>query len=426
MALPDPKTPALRPVRSPAEALHVLVVDDSRFQRRLLVNSLSGLGYRVSEADSGLAALDLFRRDRPDLVLSDWMMPGMTGLDLCGAIRALEGDGYAYFIILTSKNEKGEIARGLDAGADDFLSKPVDRTELLARLRAGERTLAMQRELRCSNSLLTETLSELQQIYDSIERDLQEAKKLQQSLVHETQIHHEEADVSLLLRSAGHVGGDLVGTFRAGRGKLGLYGIDVSGHGISSALMTARLAGYLSDTAPDQNIGLLPRPGGGHMARPPGETVRDLNALVLEELATEHYFTFILLIVDLASGEVTATQAGHPHPALLRRDGTVEFPGDGGFPVGLLADVEFYQVTFRLAPGDRLLLVSDGITECPDPGGSLLDETGLARLMRELAPQRGATFLDALVAGLADFAGSDDFRDDVSAILLDYRGPGAR
>jgi sigma-B regulation protein RsbU (phosphoserine phosphatase) len=100
---------------------------------------------------------------------------------------------------------------------------------------------------------------------------LLEAKKLQQSLIRERTRDFDSGILSLMLRSSGHVGGDLVGFFPVGDDKLGLYGIDVSGHGISSALMTARLAGYLSAAAPDQNVALVSQADGSYAMRPPAE-----------------------------------------------------------------------------------------------------------------------------------------------------------
>jgi sigma-B regulation protein RsbU (phosphoserine phosphatase) len=223
----------------------VLVVDDSRAQRRILTASLQRWGFDVREADSGGAALRVCTDYAPDLVLSDWMMPGMTGLEFCRLFRDMARDSYGYFILLTSKSDKDEVALGLDAGADDFLTKPVNAAELRARIAAGARILQMERELTEKNRLITSTLDELQSLYDSLDSDLIEAKKLQQSLVSERYRDFGTAEVSLLLQSAGHVGGDLVGMFPISEGRIGLYGIDVSGHGISSALMTARLAGYL-------------------------------------------------------------------------------------------------------------------------------------------------------------------------------------
>ncbi len=401
----------------------VLVVDDSNLQRRILRASLSRWGYEVMEAESGDEALICCRSRMPDLILSDWMMPGMTGPEFCRAFRDMSSDRYAYFILLTSKSDKAEVARGLDSGADDFLTKPVDNDELRARIAAGERILRMQRELTDKNLLITETLEELQRVYDLLDKDLLEAMKLQQSLLRERHRVFAQGDLSLMLRSSGHVGGDLVGFFPIGADQLGLFAIDVSGHGISSALMTARLAGYLSAAAPDQNLALNRQADGSYIARPPAEVVALLNDLVLNEMETEHYFPFVLAIIDLETGKTVIAQAGHPHPLIQRADGIIEQSGTGGFPVGLVAGVAFEQFEVTLSPGDRLLILSDGVTECPDPSGQMLEEEGLERLMRKLRDTRGPALMETLLWELSDFAGGG-FPDDVSGVLFEYDGPG--
>lgn len=413
----DPDTPA-----AGGGIRRVLVVDDSRAQRRVLASYLRQWGYEIEEAESGAEALEICRRAPPDLVMSDWMMPGMTGPDFCRAIRGMAFESYVYFILLTSKSGKEDIALGLDAGADDFLTKPVNSGELRARIGAGLRILEMERELTAKNRLVRSTLEELQALYDSLDSDLVEAKKLQQSLVSERYRDFGSAEVSLALRSAGHVGGDLVGMFPIGEQRIGLYGLDVSGHGISSALMTARLAGYLSSSVPEQNLALREVSPGRFAGRPPAETLKRLNEVFLSDLETEHYFTIALADVELASGRVVLAQAGHPHPAVQRAGGRVEFIGSGGLPVGLIDGATFDQSEVYLSPGDRLLIHSDGITECADPGGAMLDDEGLARLMGELKQTRGPAFLESLLWRLADHSGDDGFADDISAVLLEIRG----
>ena len=400
----------------------VLVVDDSRAQRRLLCSYLTKWGYRVVEAGSGEEALEICASETPDLILSDWMMPGMGGLEFCQAYRQMRGDRYGYFILLTSKSEKGEIARGLDVGADDFLTKPVNAAELRARIRAGQRVLKMERELTEKNRLVSATLAEMQILYDALDRDLIEARKLQQSLVRDRVCRFPGATVSMLLQPAGHVGGDLVGVFSVSDTEIGVYSIDVSGHGIASALMTARLAAYFSGSSPKQNIAIENGGDGRLRMRTPSEVVQILNALILEEMETEHYLTILLARVDLETGCVTMTQAGHPHPAIQRADGSVEFVGDGGLPVGLIADAEFDEFLAQLLPGDRLFLGSDGITECEDLGGTMLEEPGLTRLLTRNAHLSGEKFFQTLLWDLTSYAGDREFADDVSGVLLEFTG----
>lgn len=400
----------------------VLVVDDSRLQRRILVASLARWGYKVSEAGSAEEALEICAQSPPDLVLSDWMMPGMDGLEFCQTFRKMPRDSYGYFILLTSKTEKEAVAKGLDCGADDFLTKPVNAAELRARINAGERILRMERELTEKNSLIGKTLAKLQSLYDALDSDLIEAKKLQQSLVRDRFRDFGPAQVSLLLRPSGHVGGDLVGMYGISPTRVGLFAIDVSGHGISSALMTARLAGYLSSAVPDQNIALEKQEDGTYAPLPPSVVVGRLNTMVLEEMETEHYFTMLLADFDMASGKVKMVQAGHPHPIVQHLDGSCTMVGSGGMPVGLLDGVGFDEISFTMQPGDRFVIQSDGVTECPAPDETLLDEAGLIELLQELKHVRGPALMEALIWRLSDYAGTDDFPDDISAVLLEFSG----
>lgn len=402
----------------------VLLVDDSRMQRRILRASLERWGFRVSEAGEGEEALEICRSRAVDIVISDWMMPGMSGLDFCQAFRKLPREGYGYFILLTSKSETGEVVHGLEGGADDFLTKPVNASELRARLSAGERILRMERELTEKNRLLGEAFSEISTLYDAVNRDLQQARKLQQSLVPAPVQRIAGSQVSLMLRPSGHVGGDLVGAFPAGERHICLFCIDVSGHGVTSALMTARLAGHLSQGAPERNIALLPDGRGGFGPRPPADVAAALNRLLLQEIESDTYLTLLLATVDLETGTVEFVQAGHPFPAIHRADGAVEMIGSGGLPVGLIDGACFETARARLAPGDRLLIVSDGVTECADAQGRQLSETGLAGLMGQAGAFRGPAYLDSLLEGLRAHADGAELPDDVSAVLFEFRRKG--
>ncbi len=398
---------------------HVLVVDDSRAQRHMVSMQLRRWGYRVTECESALAALALCRVSDIDIIISDWMMPGMTGLEFCREFRGLDRESYGYFVLLTSKSEKTEIADGLEAGADDFLTKPVASNELRARLRAGERMLAMQAELLAKNKVIVSTLVELQKLYDSLDRDLIEARKLQQTLIRDRVRDYGWARVSLILRNSGRVGGDLVGSFRVDDDRVVAYSIDVSGHGVASAMMTARLAGFLTGSSPEQNLAFQTGPNGDHVLLSPAAVVDRFNRLMLEEIQAEQYFTMALAVIDRQSGTLDLVQAGHPHPMLVRSTGQVQKLGQGGLPVGLVSEARFEQVRLQLAPGDRLVLVSDGFTECPLPSGRDFGEEGLIDSLAKSAGLSGSDLLEAMVWDLSHAAGTDSFPDDVSGIVLD-------
>ncbi|MCG7520433.1 SpoIIE family protein phosphatase [Ruegeria sp. Ofav3-42] len=402
----------------------VLVVDDSRLQRRILVASLKKWGFEVIEADSGDVAIEMCLSDPPDLVLSDWVMPGMSGLEFCKAFRALDGDQYSYFILLTSKSEKQEVARGLDAGADDFLIKPLEADELRARISAGARILDMQRELSEKNRMIESALEELRVAHDAIDKDLIQARKIQESLVPELTREFGKSRVSMLLKPCGHIGGDLVGMFSPGVNRLGFYSIDVSGHGITSAMMTARLGGYLSSSHFDQNMAMERRFDKFYALLPPEEVAASLNSRLMADAGIEEYFTMVYAIIDLRNGHLKMVQAGHPHPLLLRQDGSAEFLGEGGLPIGLLPDVTFQRTETYMQPGDRLLLYSDGFTECGLAEGGLLEDDGLLQMALDCAPGRsGSEFLDDMFWRLTQVMAPDSgMDDDVSAVFFEYNG----
>jgi sigma-B regulation protein RsbU (phosphoserine phosphatase) len=412
------------PKRGAAAPKRVLIVDDSRAQRRILTLQLQRWGYQVTEAESGEAALALCEAVAFDIVLSDWMMPGMTGLALCKAFRALPRENYGYFILLTSKSEKTEVADGLENGADDFLTKPVNSDELRARLRAGERIVGMQEELVEKNRLIGATLDELQKLYDSLDRDLIEAKKLQQSLIRDRDRNFGAGRAALMMKPSGHVGGDLVGSFVIDERRIVVFSVDVSGHGVASAMMTARLAGLLSGGSPDQNIALCYNAEGERDAYPPEEVASRLNRMMIEDVQVEQYFTMAYAEIDLISGDVRLVQAGHPHPVLIRDSGPTLQLGEGGLPIGLIPGAGYQAVSATLLPGDRLFLVSDGVTECPDPEGVELGGDGLVTLLRRSSNLPSAALLEALLWDLSAYTGGRDFPDDVSGLMFDYVGAG--
>lgn len=404
--------------------LHALVVDDSASQRRILAGAMRQWGYRVSEAAGGAQALAIAQEDPVQIVVSDWMMPGMSGLDFCRAFRDLPRTGYGYFILLTSRGTAAEAAQGLDVGADDFLVKPVNLGELRARLRAGKRILAMEAELRARNDDLGRALEERRRYLAGLERDLAAARALQLALIPRAHALIGPLEVALHLRPSGPVGGDLVGMFPAGPGRTGVFALDVSGHGVSSALVTARLAGLFSAADARHNIALDIGPEGQILPVDPAEVARRLNAILAADGDPIHYATLLYVLVEHATGHAAFVQAGHPHPARLHAAGKVEWLGAGGLPVGLFAEAEFETCEVTLAPGDRLLLHSDGFIESPGPGGVLLSEDGLASLMAAHMKGSNPAALDALVEGLARWAGQEVFDDDLSAALITWHGVG--
>src|SRR5690242_8881099 len=139
-----------------ARDFKVLVVDDSPVYRKLVEQALPGDQYALVLAKSGQEAIALFSEHRPSLVITDWMMPDLSGIELCEHIRHQAHQSYAYIIILTSITEKDKLVTGLAAGADDYLTKPFHSEELLARVGVGRRIIELHRQIEAKNRLLEE------------------------------------------------------------------------------------------------------------------------------------------------------------------------------------------------------------------------------------------------------------------------------
>lgn len=149
-------------MNQPESVLKILIADDHSTIRLLLKKQLQPEGYEIAVATNGKEALQLAKELRPALIICDWMMPEMDGLEVCRQLKSDKELASTFFILLTAKGEITDRVEGLDAGADDFLSKPVEPSELLARVRAGIRLFNSQKELIKTNQKLSQTLRDLQ------------------------------------------------------------------------------------------------------------------------------------------------------------------------------------------------------------------------------------------------------------------------
>lgn len=402
----------------PRGARRVLIVCGNAMQADPLGAQIEAEGHRVRLTGTAAEALDLARLDPPDVVFCDMSLPGTAAWEVLRGLRDLQAEGqFCYVVALVPRGREAAAAEALEAGADDLLAKPVSAAELTARLAVGERLVTMADRLRTGNRQVRETLERLQRTQAAMEADLAEARKLQQGLLGERNARFGAFSVSLLLRPAGHVGGDLVGFFPINSRRIALYAIDVSGAGVAAALLTARLAAHLSGTV-GQNLALRIDEDDLYDAHPPAEVARRFNRMMVDELRTDAFFTMVYVDLDVVSGVMRLVQAGHPHPLRQRLDGSVEVIGEGGMPVGLLDSPVFEEVELRLEPGERLFIASDGITEASDPDGTLLAEEGLIAILRTNAFLRGTPLLESLCWSVAQFTRGER-TDDISAVLIE-------
>ena len=414
--------------------MEILLVDDDPTTLLLIGQRLRAMQFEVIQARDGLEAQEILRRRAISLVLCDWNMDGLDGIDLCRWLRAEAGRPYTYFILLTGRNDKQSLIDGMDAGADDFLVKPVDREELKVRIRAGQRIVALQEQLAEQNRVLERFNEELQQRYDSLNQELDSANKIYRNLCRDIDVAA-QLQQSLLpvpatigrIRSAGlflpaqMLAGDMFGYFALDRDHLAFFILDVSGHGVPSALFSFSVAQTLSPAR--ESFSLLKRPSVTppyFTLTPPAQVAAELNAHFASNQDSEIYFTLIYGLLHQPSGQVTLVQAGHPYPLLIHSEARgIERLGSGGFPIGMFPNLEFQESSFRLGAGDRLFLYSDGIVECTSPDGELYGSERFEALLLGTRGAGGEELVEAVRRDLLSWRGSKDFDDDISLLLLE-------
>ncbi|MEP6538704.1 MAG: SpoIIE family protein phosphatase [Bryobacteraceae bacterium] len=398
--------------------MKILLVDDDPSARSIPALLLRKWGYDVVEASDGQEALEILARQPIGLVISDWVMPNVSGIDLCRKIRARELDRYIYMILCTSKGEKADLIEGMEAGADDFLVKPVNKEEMRVRVRAGERVLNLERGLADRNRELKGINEQLKTAFEHIETDLKAAAWMQANLLPSASPKTLNVASEWRFRPSGWVAGDIFNVFQLDDHRVGFYLLDVSGHGVPAAMLSVTLSMVLS---PNSSQGSpLKRYNPSTLVDelvPPDGVVTDLNQRFQGK--DDQYFTIIYGVLDSKTGDVALTQAGHPNPVLFAQGCELRMLGDGGPPVGLFPDMEYETIHARLKPGDRILLYSDGVTECANQDGELFGEERLMSYLRLSREQPLARFLDGLESEMERWRGSQAFEDDVSLLALE-------
>jgi len=144
--------------------MRILIAEDDLVSRRVLQKNIEMWGHEVLVAKDGLEAWKMFIENKLQMVISDWMMPQMDGLTLCRKIRAANKSDYVYIILLTAKGRKEDIIEGMNAGADDYVTKPFDREELYVRIKAGERIVSLEQQLAKQIQELQEALAHVKRL----------------------------------------------------------------------------------------------------------------------------------------------------------------------------------------------------------------------------------------------------------------------
>ena len=367
----------------------ILVVDDDKTNRSLLSIILKKEGYRVIEAEDGQDALTKGLETPVDLVLLDIMMPNMDGYEACRRMKEEPGTSDIPVIFLSAKAETRDKIMGLESGGADYVTKPFDKGEVLARVRS---------QLRIRN--LTREVIEKQKLLDD---DLRVAAGIQQSLLPSREVPEKShLKWAWRFKPCEEIGGDIFNILRLDESHYAVYMLDVSGHGVASALVTVSASQMLQ---PHTNT--LVRhdsEGSGKEMISPVDVVKRLdNEYPMERF--DKYFTLVYMLIDTEKGLLRYCNAGHPPPVLFRADGTVEKLEKGGPMVGLQGALPFEEGEIALASGDRIILYTDGVVEYEKANLDFYGEERFNDVIMRSAGFHIDAFLDDIMEDLTNFGG---------------------
>jgi phosphoserine phosphatase RsbU/P len=391
----------------------VLIVEDSLPERTRLAIILEKQNFDVLEAKDGLEALLLLEQGDISLIISDWHMPNMDGIDLCKSLKATMTTP-PYFILLTGRGAKVDMVSSMDAGADDYLAKPFDAEELRVRVQAGIRLIDMQSQLRKKNGDLENALLRESALNEEIQQDLKAAEKLQRSMLPDLKSMVNFTQCAHFFKPANGVAGDTFSIIPLGSTHVAFYQIDVVGHGVRSAMLSFAISRYLQDQskAPSSHSKALPM-------QSPAKVLAALNKDFLCDDDCQDYFTIVYGVMNTETGHGTLSQGGHPHPLITRANGTVDKIGNGGVPIGLFEDSDYEAHDFKLSEGDRMMVYSDGILECKLEDERDFNDAMLVQVMNNLSSISGSELQAVLEGFFQRLIGDKPPADDISMLFLE-------
>jgi serine phosphatase RsbU (regulator of sigma subunit) len=361
----------------------ILIVEDDPAILCGLRDNLEFESHEVLTAADGEAGYQAVREHAPELVILDLMLPKLSGYDLCRRVR---GEGFhAPILMLSARSQESDRVVGLDLGANDYVTKPFSLRELLARVRA---LLRHERDHQINEAYL--------------EHELEMAAMVQQRLFPRVLPEGPNLDCAGVCRPARGVSGDYYDFLPLGDGRLGLLLADVSGKGMPAALLGASLHAVV-------------RANAAEAGKRCGELLAKASRVLFETTTPERYATVFYGVYDAPSRVFTYANAGH-YPQMLLRDGTVAPLESLTPPAGLLSDLPVRQQRVQLAPGDWLLLFSDGIVEAVNASG---EEFGDQRLLEAFGRHNRTTAVQAcggIVQEVRDYIREQRQADDITLI----------
>jgi phosphoserine phosphatase RsbU/P len=398
-------TPLLRQ----ADRLDVLIVDDDDMLAEYIAIELESRGCQARSVGSAGEALEVMD-DNVDLLITDWNMPGMDGMELVRRVRERSHpDSHLHIVMMTGRDDGGASFAALQAGVDDFLYKPIDAVQLELAVSTARRNRQLHRRLRRRNQLLATAHERTREAFRAVRSDLDAAAKL-----HERLLPKPERLVGIravhLYRPALMLGGDTIGTSDLGGGRTLFFLIDVRGHGVPAALESFHLHHRLKQFRPDSPEALI-------------EGAAMLNREITDR-GEDSYATMLAGVIDAPGRQGWILRAGHPPPVLLQGGQPRELEENGSLPLGWFGDAQFQIERFDFTPGDRLVVYSDGLTECIDRRGEAFAAEDLRKLIATTRERPLDDFVTNLEEALDLRARSRHLQDDVSLLALEHTDMG--
>jgi len=321
----------------------LLIVDDEKLVRIVMKRRLAKLHLRMLEAENGKEALEILERESVDLIVSDWMMPEIDGLELCKAVKGNTRFQSIQFILMTGLVRPEQLAEGLNCGADDFLQKSSSEQEILARIGAGLRARQLRLDLQESYRVMSEKQGEFNVELNAASEFVRTLLPVQGEVSPGIQLAWEFLPSSLL-------GGDLFQVAQWGDDYLGIMVLDMSGHGIGPALRAVSLSMLFKR---EHIVSSFP-------SYYPGEIVTCLNAR--NPMSDQgDYFTIWVGVIQLSTHVLRFSSGGHPGAMLIRNEEPTVVLGGKTWPVGFSSDEIYETHSITLSKRDRLYVFSDGI-----------------------------------------------------------------
>ncbi len=381
--------------------IKILIADDTNTDRLLLQTILSKQGHQVLAASDGEQAVELFRRERPAIVLLDALMPEMDGFEAARAIKQLAGDEFVPVIFLTSLQEADSLARCVDAGGDDFLSKPYNSVILQAKINAFARMRDMHRTVRLQRD-------EISAHNDRLLREQEVAKRVFDKVAHAGCL--DASNIKYALSPIAVFNGDVALAGVTPAGHLVVLLGDFTGHGLDAA------------------IGAMPLAQSFYSMLEKGFSVQDIlaeiNIKLHEFLPVGVFCCGAVAEIDFKAGTLTAWNGGLPDGYIFRPStGAITRIRSRHIPFGIRANMDLIHSTetFEVLPGDRLYLWSDGIHEAEDEHRQMFGEDRLlAVFQNNTNPENLFTEINIAVNS---FLAESSVGDDISLVEVEIVEP---